>query len=175
MKIIDKTVLDKPQRFWLNDAKNLVTSLTKFYGAISLEKISQKFDDITAFEKDLLKIESSDELALVREISLSNSNDKFVYARTIVPNNTYKHFMNELESLGTKPIGDNLLFDKAKFDRNEFIIRKLSGLEFQGETNQQASSDIFSRSSVFEYKNNPKLKLLITEYFLILPQQYGNE
>ncbi|QLE79103.1 chorismate lyase [Francisella sp. Scap27] len=171
MKIIDKTVLDKPQRFWLNDAKNLVTSLTKFYGAITLDKMSQKFDELTSFETELLKITN----ALVRRISLSSDKDMYVCARTIVPENTYDHFMSELESLGTKPIGDNLLFDKAKFDRDEFIIRKLSAIEFKNETNQQISSDIFSRSSVFEYKNNPKLKLLITEYFLILPQQYGNE
>jgi len=50
MKIIDKTTLDKHQKFWLDEAKNLVTSLSKFYGNITLDKISQKFDDITDFE-----------------------------------------------------------------------------------------------------------------------------
>ena len=168
MKIIDKTRLDKHQKFWLNDAKNLVTSLSKFYGDITLDKISQKFDEITAFESNLLNTTNS----LVRQISLSNSENKFVYARTIVPENTYQHFIQELKDLGTKPIGDNLLFDKSKFAREEFIIRKLSYIEFQAETNQQTPTDIYSRSSVFEYKNNANLKLLITEYFLILPEQY---
>ena len=170
MKIIYKTTLDKHQKFWLDEAKNLVTSLSKFYGNITLDKISQKFDDITDFEANLLNTTNS----LVRQISLSNSENKFVYARTIVPKNTYQHFIQELENLGTKPIGDNLLFDKSKFARGEFIIRKLSAIEFQAETNQKASSDIYSRSSVFEYKNNAKLKFLITEYFLILPNQYEN-
>lgn len=170
MKIIDKTILDKPQSFWLNDAKNLVTSLSKFYGTITLNKISQKFDDLTSFETGLLSVTN----ALVRQISLSNDKAMYVYARTVVPENTYKYFTQELESLGTKPIGDNLLFDKSKFDRDEFIIRKLSTLEFQRETNQVAKSDIFSRSSIFKYRENADLKLLITEYFLTLPEQYDN-
>ena len=87
MKIIDKTTLDKHQKFWLDEAKNLVTSLSKFYGNITLDKISQKFDDITDFEANLLNTTNS----LVRQISLSNSENKFVYARTIVTKNTYQH------------------------------------------------------------------------------------
>lgn len=171
MKIIDKTSLKKHQIFWLNDAKNLVTSLSRFFGNITLDKISQKFDELTPFEASLLNSTNS----LVRQISLSSDKDMYIYARTVVPENTYKHFTQELESLGTKPIGDNLLFDKSKFTRDQFIIRKLSAKESQDEIAQKVASDIFSRSSIFKYKDNPNLKLLITEYFLILPEQCDNE
>ncbi|MDE4970044.1 chorismate lyase, partial [Francisella tularensis subsp. holarctica] len=54
----------------------------------------------------------------------------------------------------TKPIGDNLLFDKAKFAREEIIIRELTVKDFYNETNRDINDKIFSRSSIFEYKDN---------------------
>ncbi|ASG68662.1 chorismate--pyruvate lyase [Francisella halioticida] len=168
MSIISKDSLDKAKQYWLNDAKNLVTSLSKFYGDIKLDKISQKITHVIPLEARLLGVND----ALVRQVTLSNSDKTFVFARTIVPKNTYNYFTQELESLGTKPIGDNLLFDKSKFDRDEFIIRQLSTKDFHQETGRNTKQEIFSRSSIFIYKNDKKLKLLITEYFLILPEQY---
>ncbi|MED7818719.1 MULTISPECIES: chorismate--pyruvate lyase family protein [unclassified Francisella] len=168
MKIIDKDSLIKSQRYWLNDAKNLVTTLSKFYGDIKLDVVSQKFTKLIALEADLLKTNE----ALVRKITLSNTDKTFVFARTIVPKNTYDYFTQDIDNLGTKPIGDNLLFDKSKFDRDEFIIRKLSANDFLQETAKEIETEIFSRSSLFEYKDNRKLKFLITEYFLILPEKH---
>ncbi|WP_150466722.1 chorismate--pyruvate lyase family protein [Francisella sp. SYW-9] len=168
MSIIDKDRLDKAKRYWLNDAKNLVTSLSKFHGDIKLDIISQDFTKLTHLEAKLLDTKE----ALVRQITLSNNNETFVFARTIVPQNTYNFFTQELDGLGTKPIGDNLLFDKSKFYRDEFIIRQLSTQDFHQETGRNQQHEIFSRSSIFEYKNDKKLKFLITEYFLILPGQY---
>lgn len=168
MSIIDKDNLDKSKRYWLNDAKNLVTSLSKFHGDIKLDIVSQDFTNLTPLEAKLLDTKE----ALVRQITLSNSNKTFVFARTIVPRNTYNYFTQELDHLGTKPIGDNLLFDKSKFNRDEFIIRQLSAKAFYEETGKNEQQDVFSRSSIFEYKNDKKLKFLITEYFLILPEQY---
>lgn len=168
MNIINKDNLTKQQKSWLNDAKNLVTSLSKFYGEIKLDKISQQFINVNAFEQSILAIQS----ALVRQITLSSINQSLVFARTIIPDNTYKYFIKELDNLGIKPIGDNLLFDKAKFARYEFIIRKLTAEDFYNETGRNITEKIFSRSSIFEYKDNPKLKFLITEYFLVLPEQY---
>ncbi|QIW09505.1 chorismate lyase [Francisella sp. LA112445] len=168
MSIIDKDSLDKAKRYWLNDAKNLVTSLSKFHGDIRLDIVSQDFTNLTPLEEKLLDSKE----ALVRQITLSNNDKTFVFARTIVPKNTYNYFTQELDGLGTKPIGDNLLFDKSKFYRDEFIIRQLSAQNFQQETGRNQLHEIFSRSSIFEYKNDKKLKFLITEYFLILPEQY---
>ncbi|APD49960.1 chorismate--pyruvate lyase family protein [Francisella hispaniensis] len=168
MNIINKENLIKQQRYWLNDAKNLVTSLSKFYGEIQLDKISQKFTDVNSLEQSLLATQT----ALVRQITLSSINQTLVFARTIIPDNTYKHFTKELDNLGTKPIGDNLLFDKAKFVRDEFIIRELTAEDFYKETGRNTTGKIFSRSSIFKYKDNSELKFLITEYFLILPEQY---
>lgn len=169
MSIIDKNSLTKAQKYWLNDAKNLVTSLAKFYGDIILDKISQEFASANSLEKKLLDTDN----ALVRQITLSNSANTLIFARTIIPKNTYDFFTQELDMLGTKPIGDNLLFDKSKFYRDKFIIRKLSAKEFYHETKRQTDKDIFSRSSIFEYRESKKLKFLITEYFLILPEQHN--
>ncbi|ABU60854.1 chorismate lyase [Francisella tularensis] len=168
MNVINKENLTKQQRYWLNDAKNLVTSLSKFYGKITIDKISQQFTNINSLEQSLLATQT----ALVRQITLSSINQTLVFARTIIPDSTYKHFTQELDNLGTKPIGDNLLFDKAKFARDEFIIRELTVKDFYNETNRDITDKIFSRSSIFEYKDNSELKFLITEYFLVLPEQY---
>lgn len=111
MSIIDKDSLDKAKRYWLNDAKNLVTSLSKFHGDIRLDIVSQDFTNLTPLEEKLLDSKE----ALVRQITLSNNDKTFVFARTIVPKNTYNYFTQELDGLGTKPIGDNLLLINQNF------------------------------------------------------------
>ncbi|MDE5014976.1 chorismate lyase, partial [Francisella tularensis subsp. holarctica] len=73
---------------------------------------------------------------------------------------------------GNKAFGDNLLFDKAKFARDEFIIRELTVKYFYNETNRDITDKIFSRSSIFEYKYNSEIKFLITLYLVVLPEQY---
>lgn len=166
MNIINKQNLSKVERYWLNDAKNLVTSLSKGYSEIILDKISQSFTNVNQLEASLLAIKT----ALVRQITLSSINETLVFARTIIPRDTYDFFSQEVDNLGTKPIGDNLLFEKSKFTRDEFIIRKLSSNDFYQEANRHIQQEIFSRSSIFTYKDNQKLKFLITEYFLVLPE-----
>ncbi|MDE4978352.1 chorismate lyase, partial [Francisella tularensis subsp. holarctica] len=74
--------------------------------------------------------------ALVTQMTLSSIKQPLDFARTIIPDSTYKHFTQELDNLGTKPLGDNLLFDKAKFARDEFIIRELTVNDFYNETNR---------------------------------------
>ncbi|AFJ42913.1 chorismate--pyruvate lyase family protein [Francisella orientalis] len=171
MNIINKQNLSKVERYWLNDAKTLVTSLSKGYGEIILDKISQSFTNVNQLEASLLAIKT----ALVRQITLSSINETLVFARTIIPCDTYDFFSQEVDNLGTKPIGDNLLFKKSKFTRDEFIIRKLSSNDFYQEANRHIQQEIFSRSSIFTYKDNQKLKFLITEYFLVLPEFYNAE
>ena len=164
---------DSTKKYWLNDAENLVTALTKVYGEITLTKISQQFEAPTSFEKKLL---DNNEI-LIRKITLSSTNETLVFARTAIPQSTYDFFIKELSDLGTKPIGDNLLFDKKRFSRDAFIIRKLSKNDFEKEAyidfktlNNFNSDTIYSRSSIFTFKEISNLKMLITEYFLIIPE-----
>jgi len=165
--------LDSTKKYWLNDAKNLVTALSKAYGEIALTKLSQQFEAPTSFEKDLL----SNNDTIVRKITLSSSDETLVFARTAIPKNTYDYFTAELNNLGTKPIGDNLLFDKDRFSRDDFIIRKLpsdvfvteAAINFNFFDNNQIENT-YSRSSVFSFKKDSSLKMLITEYFLIMPE-----
>ena len=165
--------LDHIKKYWLNDAKNLVIALSKIYGDIALAKLSQQFEAPTSFENKLLS--NSD--TLIRKITLSNSNETLVFARTVIPKNTYNFFMAELNELGTKPIGDNLLFDKERFRRDDFIIRELPTDVFKNEASIDSSffdgnktNNIYSRSSVFTFKANTNIKMLITEYFLVVPE-----
>ncbi|MDE4994732.1 chorismate lyase, partial [Francisella tularensis subsp. holarctica] len=77
----NKENLTKQQRFWLNDAKNLGTSLSKFYGKITIDKISKQFTNINSLEQSLLATQT----ALVIQITLSSINQTLVFARTIIP------------------------------------------------------------------------------------------
>ena len=163
--------LDSTKKYWLNDAKNLVTALSKVYGDIALAKLSQQFEAPTSFEKKLI----SDNGTLIRKITLSSSNETLVFARTAIPQNTYDFFTAELNDLGTKPIGDNLLFDKDRFSRDDFIIRELSRDAFEKEaaidsTFFDDNENIYSRSSIFSFKKDSLLKMLITEYFIVIPE-----
>jgi len=176
--ITNLSKLNNIQRYWLNDAKNLVTSLSKVYGNITLTKLSQQFEASTSFERKLL----CDNKTLIRKITLSKSDESLVFARTVIPQNTYDFFTSELNKLGTKPIGDNLLFNNKKFKRDDFIIRKLPRDIFKKESSIDSNlfdnnevENIYSRSSVFTFKEKPYLKILITEYFLIIPEvTYAN-
>ena len=168
--ITNLSELNSTKKYWLNDAKNLVTALSKVYGDIALAKLSQQFEAPTSFEKGLL----SNSETIVRKITLSSSDETLVFARTAIPQNTYNFFTAELNNLGTKPIGDNLLFDKDRFSRDDFIIRKLPSDVFVKEAAIDTNlfdgnkiENIYSRSSVFSFKKDSSLKMLITEYFLI--------
>lgn len=92
MNIINKQNLSKVERYWLNDAKNLVTSLSKGYSEIILDKISQSFTNVNQLEASLLAIKT----ALVRQITLSSINETLVFARTIIPCDTYDFFHKKL-------------------------------------------------------------------------------
>ena len=153
--------LDKSHQYWLHEAKNLVSSLKNYYGEIKLKKVSQGFSEIHDFEKEFL----STEKALVRQITLNSESKTLVFARTILPKKTYAFFTDEMDNLGEKPIGDNLLFNE-NFARGDFIIRKLSKQNFYHETGLTSDKDIYSRSSIFTYRSADKLTFLITEYFL---------
>ena len=163
--------LNSIKKYWLNDAKNLVTALSKVYTDINLTKLSQKFERPTTFEKKLLEYNET----LIRKITLSNSNETLVFAKTVIPQNTYDFFTVELDNLGTKPIGDNLLFDKDRFNRDNFILRKLPSDVFIEEIAIDFNffndnKNIYSRSSIFSFKKDLSLKMLITEYFLTIPE-----
>ena len=161
--IINLETLDYSKKYWLNEAKNLVTSLLKVYGKINLAKLSQQFEAPTFFEKKLL----GDNKTLIRKITLSSSNETLVFARTVIPQNTYNLFLAELNELGTKPIGDNLLFDKKRFSRSDFIIRKLSRDIFEKEASVDSKfldenklNNIYSRSSIFNFKQDITMQML---------------
>ncbi|QIV94834.1 chorismate--pyruvate lyase family protein [Allofrancisella frigidaquae] len=162
---VDVDRLSNSKLYWLNDVNNLVAGLTQFYGKIRLDKISQQILNTSSFEKDLLKVDS----ALVRQITLSKDNQTIVFARTIIPKSTYDFFTQELDNLGDKPIGDALLY-KKKFNRSQFIIRELPTHVFKNETGLISNQNIYSRSSIFSYMPSDNLKVLITEYFLCLPE-----
>ncbi|QIV95726.1 chorismate lyase [Allofrancisella inopinata] len=162
---VDVDRLSNSKLYWLNDVNNLVAGLTQFYGKIQLDKKSQQILQANKFEKDLLKVDS----ALVRQITLSNNNKIIVFARTIIPTPTYSLFTEELNSLGNKPIGDTLLY-KNDFQRSKFIIRELPTQVFKNETGLISNQNIYSRSSIFSYIPSKHLKILITEYFLFLPE-----
>ncbi|AJC48182.1 chorismate lyase [Allofrancisella guangzhouensis] len=162
---VDVNSLDSSKLYWLNNVGNLVAGLTQFYGKIHLNKISQQTLDTSSFEKDLLKVDS----ALVRQITLSNDNKTIVFARTVIPKSTYNFFAQELDNLGNKPIGDALLY-KKDFERSQFIIRELPKQVFKNETSLTSDQNVYSRSSIFSYTPSNNLKVLITEYFLCLPE-----
>ena len=157
--------LDKNYKYWLNDAKQLVNSLKNVYKQIDLIKYLQIEEKLNIFEKYILNL--NNDKAKVREISLNHNDNIIVFARTIIPNNTYEIFEQEFKNLGTNPIGENFLFKNKDITRNKFIIRSQNQQQFEKEIITKLNIDskkIYSRSSIFYYKE--KYKLLITEYFV---------
>jgi len=160
---IDSILDDDNYMFWLKNAHHLTVELKRYYPDLFLQKHSQKLEKISLFEKDTL---NSDD-AFVRQISLCTKSQELVFARTVIPVKTYQYFNSELEALGEKPIGEKFLYNNVDFTRSGFVIRQLDQKSFYNETSKKVDDDIYSRSSIFTYKNTP-MKILITEYFIDL-------
>ena len=160
---IDSILDDDNYMFWLKNAYHLTIELKEYYPDLFLQKHSQKRESISSFEKNILNSED----AFVRQISLCTKPEELVFARTVIPVKTYQYFNKELEELGEKPIGENFLYNNLDFTRSDFIIRQLDEKSFYTETTKTTDKNIYSRSSIFTYKNT-SMKILITEYFMNL-------
>ena len=154
---------------WLVLSNNLTESIKKTGADFKLNLLSQSVgkpysDEALVFNKS--NVDAS--TALVRRVFLEGNNRPMIFARVIVPESTYLNYRSEFTNLGSKPIGNTLLYNDEKVSRRDFeynvidsnssVFHELKGL------NQMLNEDHFwARRSVFDF---PKGPILISEVFL---------
>ena len=157
---------------WMQKPKNLGESLRKVCHTLSLNIINQNFEVPLDDEIDILGLSSSkDTICYVRQIVLVGDGLPFTYGRVVVPKLVYLSHMDKFNSLGSKLIGETLLYGNPETVRSAFEFNQIDSTHPLFNLTISAlpdsatiSKSFWARRSVFTIsKNEP---ILITEIFL---------
>lgn len=101
----------------------------------------------------------------IRESWLKADNHYLIYARTIIPRETYRQISRQLTELGTRPLGELLFSDKSGYraDMRYARIPSSCALFKAARSNARDQEALWARQSLFYIKHKP---LLIIEVFL---------
>jgi chorismate-pyruvate lyase len=177
-KNVTSTAVDyipSPVDEWIRKPFVLSEALKRVCDNFAVEISDQSIKPLYADEIAVLKCYGA-ETGYVRETYLGDSGNPLVYARVSMPEATYEAYKVQLENLGSKPIGETLLYREPSFTRSEFEVKRLcqdDELLFDALVHHQfykaviagdtQSSELWARRSVFNLSGNP---LLITEVFM---------
>ena len=130
--------------------------------APNLVRLNQSRQFISWEERRQLAIKAR-EMALVREIKMGNGRQDWLFARTIVPNNTLRGVARRIAFLNDTPIG-NILFGRNGAIRKSMNIRLITELPSTViDLGILPNHPLWQRISIFEFQSGP---LMVTELFL---------
>jgi len=150
---------------WLNLKTSLTAKLRRECAELRVEILSETYEEPMLSEAQALGLSITDK-AWVRCVLLKCQNQNWVYARTIIPNLQPQNPWHELQTLGTKPLGE-ILFEMNNIDRSPFgfgqdLISVWPHLNTQISPAKQKKMG-YARRSLFQRQQHP---LLLTEVFL---------
>jgi chorismate-pyruvate lyase len=162
-------------REWISKPFVLSEALRRVCGNFAVKISDQSVKPLYSEEISALKCYGS-ESGYVRETYLGDTTNPLVYARVSMPESTYAAYKIQLDNLGSRPIGETLLYKDPSLTRSEFEVKRLTQndeLLFDAlvhhefhraviEKNARAH-ELWARRSVFRLGGNP---LLITEVFM---------
>jgi len=164
-------------RQWMQKPNNLANELRKVCNTLSVKLLSQHFDYALEDEYAALTIEKNflddSKICYIRKIFLEGDGCPFTYGRVVVPKTVYLHYQQKFDGLGTRLIGETLLYNDPTTRRSAFEYQRL-------ENNHILFKEIFSYSSIITplplvsslwarrsvFHMEGKHPLLITEVFL---------
>jgi chorismate--pyruvate lyase len=160
---------------WVSKPFVLSQALRKVCDNFSVKISDQSVKPLYSDEIAALKCYES-ETGYVRETYLGDTSNPLVYARVSMPESTYEAFRIQLDNLGSRPIGETLLYSDPTYTRTEFEVKRLcqdDELLFDALVHHQfyramiakdtQSHELWARRSVFTLSGNP---LLVTEVFM---------
>lgn len=162
-------------RQWLTKPTVLTTALKRVCSNLTLVVKDEQVKNMLT--QELLALGNHEStLGYVRETCLGGEGNPLVYARVTMPYNTYLTKREALEKLGTRPIGETLLYNDGKIIRSPFEIKKITQddeLLFDALVHQNffqavierkgITPELWARRSTFTFGEH---KLLVTEVFL---------
>ncbi|MGE0080726.1 MAG: chorismate lyase [Thiohalomonadaceae bacterium] len=139
---------------WLTDDSSLTQRLMERCGSrFRVELIRQRRARPEPSEARALGLRGG-AFALVREVYLCCGDERWVYARTVIPDTTAAGRYRRLRRMGERPIGA-FLFAQPRLQRADLEIAQADA--------GGAAAGSWGRRSVFRVDGRP---LLVTEYFL---------
>jgi chorismate lyase len=170
---VNKSLIPNHYLAWLEKPYALSKALRAICNNFSLDVIDQSLGVLTHDEAEIL---DSVEIpyCLIRQVFLKCDDEPFVYARVCVPHETLFRDRHAFESLGNKPIGETLLYNRKDVSRGEFEIKvsQLDNPAFRNVTfTNHRYNEIWGRRSLFNYGGSP---LLISEFFFSEIPPYKN-
>jgi chorismate-pyruvate lyase/predicted SAM-dependent methyltransferase len=160
---------------WLTKPAVLTTALKRVCNDLTLVVKDEQVKHMLT--QELLALDNHEStLGYVRETCLGGEGNPLVYARVTMPYNTYLSKREALEKLGTRPIGETLLYNDGDITRSPFEIKKITQDDellfdalvhqnfFQAVIEKKAIvPELWARRSTFTFGAH---KLLVTEVFL---------
>ena len=158
---------------WLVKPNNLTETIKQTGLQCSVNLLKQSFDkpyadEVAAFEQ----YDTDASTAFIRKVFLEDKLEPLVFARVIIPKETYLNYEDVFSNLGNAAIGNTLLYANQDIKRQAFEFRLIeSGNPMFDELkklNQVKSNHhkFWARRSIFIL---PKGPLLISEVFLNMP------
>lgn len=161
-KLIRRITSNPTAQQWLNTQSSLTAKLKQSFPTLAVKVLFEGMETPLASEAECLGMYRN-EAAWIRCVVLQANNKNLVYARTIIPHFTPENPWHEIQTLGTKPLGE-LLFEMPNLERLPFEFATIALNQWPylpaGEISGKTS---FSRRSVFLQNQAP---LLLTEAFL---------
>lgn len=146
---------------WLSAADSMTQRLCTHSKTFEVNLLRQEWDYPFPSERRILNI-APRQLVVVREVELICDAKPWMFARTIVPEQTLSGANKKLHSIGTTPIG-HILFSDPHMQREPFEIAQIKeGSYYYSRSYPEQKPSLWGRRSIFHLKYKP---LLVTEIF----------
>ncbi|MBS0286627.1 MAG: chorismate lyase [Proteobacteria bacterium] len=156
------------QSAWLTKPYILSKALKRVSNTLTVKVLDARFTHAFDDEYPILHLQKND-IPFVRQVLLVGDNNiPLTYGRVVITPQTYKAHFQDFENLGTKPIGETLLYNNPEAKRSGFEFSCFESNDplcqnIFAHLPQFTAQDLWARRSVFNIKGNP---LLVTELFL---------
>ena len=149
-------------RPWLLDKGSLTARLQALCGNdLSLEIVSQCWQIPLPSERVLLSLRGK-QSAFVREVIISGAHIPWVYARSVLPENTLSGDLKRLSELGERPLGA-WLFEQPSLTRGRMEVAEIKARYLLNLRQELASDSMWGRRSMFYVQGK---EMLVSEVFL---------
>ncbi len=157
---------------WLK-TQVLSKALRKIVSNVGLEVVQQALGQAHADEAEKLQLPLEnlvENLPLIRQVNIGAPDATNLYCRVVVPSKLYRKEQETFDTLGTRFIGETLLYNQPNVHRSafEYAILNEDHILYQealrfSHLSRPIHSPLYARRSLFFL---PVLPLLITEVFV---------
>lgn len=154
---------------WLK-TQILSKALRKMVPNLALNVVQQALGQPHLDEAEKLKLNHPQDLPLIRQVNIGTPNATNLYCRVVVPPKLYEQEQHTFDTLGTRFIGETLLYNQPGVHRSgfEYAVLDLNHILYQealrfSRLSAPLNPILYARRSLFHL---PILPLLITEVFV---------